>query len=199
VQGSTTCSALCARAVLWGLSWDDVVLGAPGRTRTCNLLFRRQLLCPLSYRGWWSAGYRNGSGGRLRTNRPRDCQVLPSMVGRCWWWRRRWEAAREVDGGQGADGGGGEEAAGGHGHAVDGGPAVAVGGAAGDEGVGADDAALRGEPGVGEAGVVAAQGVVEAAGHDGVEVEGNALAGDRARPARSAPKVLFIKRWWPPT
>jgi hypothetical protein len=25
--------------------------GAPGRTRTCNLLFRRQRLYPLSYRG----------------------------------------------------------------------------------------------------------------------------------------------------
>src|SRR5215218_7196235 len=32
--------------------------GAPGRTRTCNLLFRRQQLYPLSYRGRWTRGLR---------------------------------------------------------------------------------------------------------------------------------------------
>src|SRR5215213_165584 len=60
---------------------------APGRTRTGSLLFRRQLLCPLSYRGGLGAGYRNGCGPHPlgaghnlrcayvgRTNRPLDCQ-----------------------------------------------------------------------------------------------------------------------------
>ena len=42
----------------WCRKSPKVVSGAPGRTRTCNLLFRRQLLCPLSYRGGWRAGYR---------------------------------------------------------------------------------------------------------------------------------------------
>jgi hypothetical protein len=28
---------------------------------------------------------------------------------------------------------------------------------------------------------------------------GDALAGDRAGPALSAAKLLFIQRWWPPT
>src|SRR5918995_2580924 len=70
------------------------VSGAPGRTRTCNLLFRRQLLCPLSYRGGPGAGYRKGWArtgwcgplcvrcqvGRLRTNRPRDCQEVVSWT-----------------------------------------------------------------------------------------------------------------------
>src|SRR4029453_15940578 len=127
---------------------------AAGRTRTCNLLFRRQLLCPLSYRG--VVGRRIPEPGQAR-----DCQERPSTaaplttvvgpVGR---------PAGEVDGGQGAGGGGVDEAAGGHGHAVDGGPVAGVGGAAGDEGVGAEGAALGGEPAVVEAGV-GAQGVVE--------------------------------------
>jgi hypothetical protein len=85
--------------------------GAPGRTRTCNLLFRRQLLCPLSYRGLVGAGYRNRQVGRLRTNKPRDCQVWPSMAGAahhgCG---PGGDAAREGDGGEGAGGGGVEEA-----------------------------------------------------------------------------------------
>ena len=33
------------------LAPPHLVLGAPGRTRTCGRLLRRQLLCPLSYRG----------------------------------------------------------------------------------------------------------------------------------------------------
>src|SRR6266511_2763849 len=52
--------------------------GAPGRTRTCNLLFRRQLLCPLSYRG---DGRRIPAAQVARTNSPRDCQLCPSTVG----------------------------------------------------------------------------------------------------------------------
>src|SRR5918999_1750667 len=72
-------------------------IGAPGRTRTCNLLFRRQLLCPLSYRGvvggripervwpapagWLVRARVVGQVGRLRRNRARDCQDRPSTVG----------------------------------------------------------------------------------------------------------------------
>jgi hypothetical protein len=49
------------------------VSGAPGRTRTCNLLFRRQLLCPLSYRG--VVGRRIPEPGQAR-----DCQERPSTA-----------------------------------------------------------------------------------------------------------------------
>src|SRR5262245_11482884 len=36
-------SALCPKGILLSLSWDDESSGAPGRTRTCSLLFRRCL------------------------------------------------------------------------------------------------------------------------------------------------------------
>jgi hypothetical protein len=55
----------------------------------------------------------------------------------------------------------------------------------GDQGEGADAAVTAGVPGQGQA-------------VDRVE-GGDALAGDRAGPARSAAKLLFIQRWWPPT
>src|SRR5918995_3904567 len=148
------------------------VSGAPGRTRTCNLLFRRQLLCPLSYRGGPGAGYRKGwgphrggagpwrplSGGEVEDEQasglPGGGVVDGGGAGG--------NAAGEGDQGQGAGGGGVDEAAGGHGHTADARPVAAVGGAAGGEGVGADDGALGSEPAVVEAGV-AGQGVVEAA------------------------------------
>src|SRR5215213_7664077 len=183
-----------ARGLLFPSTCDHSCCGAPGRTRTGSLLFRRQLLCPLSYRGGLGAGYRNGCGPHPSV-RATTCAAL------------RWEneqapglpglgvedgggaggnAGGEVDRGQGAGGGGVDEAAGGHRHPAHGGPVAAVGGAAGGEGVGADHAALRGEPAVVEAGV-AGQGVVEAAvpeehagdAADGELGAGEAVEGDR--------------------
>ena len=55
----------------------------PGKdfSGTCNLLFRRQLLCPLSYRGLRAQDTGTVKLGRLRTNKSRDCQAWPSMAG----------------------------------------------------------------------------------------------------------------------
>jgi hypothetical protein len=63
-----------------GIGLELGVLGAPGRTRTCNLLFRRQLLCPLSYRGRRAAGYQPcppGIGAAAATSAPAGATTDP--------------------------------------------------------------------------------------------------------------------------